>query len=306
MRKSFESLSQETDNVVRRINLNMSRQNSLYLKGFHLNARTLNEWTKVDLVALRSISFFGCNLKELGRANFKDLANLEDLRLSNNGMTELDAGLFSGCVSLKRLYLNGNKMSWLSSDLFNGLINLSDLVLSRNLLTSIPSGLFKDLVNLKNLNLSGNRIDFLSWQMKGPNAFKGLASLKYLDLGNNLISTIPAGTFRGLVSLESLYLGGNKIHLRGEDSSQQCSSFLKDLTHLKMIDIVHNFKVQIVSSEGSRESFFMWHLYLIVFYFILIIIQFNKSFFSKYDLCFLFYVKLDVHLNVPSFSNLFR
>lgn len=257
MRKSFERLSQETGNVVRRINLNMSQQNSLYLKGFRLNARTLNEWTKVDLVALRSVSFFGCHLKELERANFKDLPNLEDLRLSNNGIAELDAALFSGCVSLKRLYLNGNKMTWLSSGLFKGLSNLSDLVLSRNLLTSIPGGLFKDLVNLKNLNLSGNRIDFLSWQKKSPDAFKGLASLKYLDLGNNVISSIPVGTFRGLDSLESLYLGGNKIHFRGEDSSQQCSRFLRDLTHLKMLDIVQNFKVQIVSSEGSRESFFM-------------------------------------------------
>lgn len=258
MRKGFERLGQEKSNVVRRVQLNMTQQNSLYLKGFHLNTRTLNEWT-ADLVALRSVSFFGCQLKELERAMFRSLPNLEDLRLSSNEIAELDAALFAGCSALKRLYLNGNKIAWLDRRIFRGLGNLSDLVLSRNLLTSIPEGLFLDLVNLRNLNLSGNRIDFLSGQEERPSAFKGLARLKYLDLGNNLISSVPAGTFRGLDSLESLYLGGNKISLGGQtqDNHRPCCSFLRDLTHLKMLDIVQNFRLQIVSSDGSRRTLFM-------------------------------------------------
>lgn len=42
-----------------------------------------------------------------------------------------------------------------------------------------------------------------------PNVFKGMGSLQFLDLANNRLSWLPAGTFWGLSGLETLWLSDN-------------------------------------------------------------------------------------------------
>ncbi len=107
-------------------------------------------------------------------------------------------------------------------------LNTQVLLLGRNGINSIHEQLPK-LTELKDVDLSHNKIISLG---EHP-MFENLTTLQYLNLENNLLSTLLHGSFSGLKNLDHLKLGNNMIATI-EDHA------FGGMTHLKLLSLEHN------------------------------------------------------------------
>lgn len=137
------------------------------------------------------------------------LANLEVLDLSCNNVVSLPVNMFKDVAdTVKQIYLQNNSIGALSPGLFVNLYQLTSLDLSYNQLTSkwIDAGTFTGLIRLVMLNLSNNKITKLD-----PTMFHDLYTLQILNLGGNLIESVPDDAFIPLRNLDTLILSNNKV-----------------------------------------------------------------------------------------------
>ncbi len=85
-----------------------------------------------------------------------------------------------------------------------------------------------DIKTVQLLNLHNNKITSIA-----AGSFKGLENLKELNLNNNQITSIAAGSFKDLGNLQRLYLGDNQITSIAADS-------FKDLGNLQRLYLENN------------------------------------------------------------------
>ncbi|XP_054900269.1 toll-like receptor 5 [Poeciliopsis prolifica] len=109
--------------------------------------------------------------------------------------------------SLALLDLHGSSLqvSWELGhclDIFDNLQNLIGLNISFNSLMTLPQGIFRGLTSIRNIDLSSNALTYLE-----ASVFP--ASLKSLDLSNNFLVSPDPMTFH---SLSILDLSGNRFH----------------------------------------------------------------------------------------------
>lgn len=142
--------------------------------------------------------------------SFKGLSELVTLKLMDNNLT-LSRYSFRGLEgSLKNLNLKGTKQKRVP-DSIRGLRKLAFLDLSLNGIRELPgssgSRTFEDLDSLTALNLERNLISTL-----GESAFQGARkTLSSLSLLNNLLSEFPVGSIHSLKQLKVLDIGFNLI-----------------------------------------------------------------------------------------------
>ena len=139
--------------------------------------------------------------------SFKCLSSLEKLYLDHTDLTYLNGKTFVDQSVLKELNLRGNVGHLhLSQSLFDHLGNLEILLLGGKyaLDFTIPNFSFVRLSSLRELDLS-----VMSTLLLQNTTFYKLSTLKFLDLGNPLISlSLPDEVFKPLISLEELHLEG--------------------------------------------------------------------------------------------------
>ncbi|CAH1271111.1 LRFN4 [Branchiostoma lanceolatum] len=119
---------------------------------------------------------------------FGGLAKLEKLFLSWNEIIEIKENAFQPLLRLRYLELRHNRLRAVEEWHFASLTNLEHLHLSYNNISHVAGRSFNRLSRLNTLNLDHNQLSSLSteWVL-------GLsATMTFLDLKNNLISTIPA------------------------------------------------------------------------------------------------------------------
>ncbi|XP_014829198.1 PREDICTED: toll-like receptor 5 isoform X1 [Poecilia mexicana] len=109
--------------------------------------------------------------------------------------------------SLVVLDLHGSSLqiSWAQGhclDIFDNLQNLIGLNISHNSLMTLPHGIFRGLTSIRNIDLSFNALTYLE-----ASVFP--ASLKSLSLSNNFLVSPDPMTFH---SLSTLDLSGNQFH----------------------------------------------------------------------------------------------
>ena len=114
------------------------------------------------------------------------------------------------------LYLQHNDIRRIERDDFSGLKNLKLLDLSNNEIEEIDVDSFVDLDNLETLKLHSQRMcttcSFIPKVVFGPGVFKGLTSLKYLAIHDNLDKRqdtpvdMPVAALVDLVSLEEIHM----------------------------------------------------------------------------------------------------
>ncbi|XP_017157517.1 toll-like receptor 5 [Poecilia reticulata] len=109
--------------------------------------------------------------------------------------------------SLVVLDLHGSSLqiSWAQGhclDIFDNFQNLIGLNISLNSLMTLPHGVFRGLTSIRNIDLSSNALTYLE-----ASVFP--ASLKSLDLSNNFLVSPDPMTFH---SLSALDLSGNRFH----------------------------------------------------------------------------------------------
>ncbi|XP_025419810.1 toll-like receptor 6 isoform X1 [Sipha flava] len=157
---------------------------------------------------------------------FKDVADtIKQIYLQNNSIGALTPALFVNLYQLTTLDLSFNQLTsdWIDASTFTGLIRLVTLNLSNNRITKLDPTMFHDLYTLQILNLGGNLIDSV------PNdAFIPLRNLDTLVLSNNRIVEIGPLALNGLYALTLLSLDGNKLADVHEDCFKNCTT-LQDL-----------------------------------------------------------------------------
>ncbi|NXU60104.1 TLR7 protein, partial [Turnix velox] len=109
------------------------------------------------------------------------------------------------------------------------------LDLSRNNVFFINPSDFRGLDSLRCLNLSGNAIS----QTLNGSEFSFVSGLKYLDFSNNRIDLLYSTAFKELQHLEILDLSNNNYYFLTEGVTHMLS-FVKNLSHLKKLMLNEN------------------------------------------------------------------
>lgn len=184
-----------------------------FLKNLNLQDNLLNEVPSRALTSLKRLSLLDMSKNKINNIpndSFKGLNDLVTLKLMDNNLT-LSRYSFRGLEgSLKNLNLKGTKQKRVP-DAIKGLRKLAFLDLSLNGIRELPgnggSRIFEDLESLTALNLERNLISNL-----GESAFQGTRkTLSSLSLLNNLLSEFPIGAIHSLKQLKVLDIGFNLI-----------------------------------------------------------------------------------------------
>lgn len=186
---------------------NFQSQNILQV--LFINRNKLNELkrdTFVGLTSLRILTLCENQIKYIEDRVFNSLKNLEKLDLSSNTLTSINGHTFFGLINLKALHLQKNFLITVPNDAIHLLRNLSHLDISHNLiegtLNEIPFFPY-----LTDLILEGNKINNLNYS-----TFTNIQeSLLVLNLGTNLLESIPTNALSVLGHLEHLSLTRNPI-----------------------------------------------------------------------------------------------
>ncbi|XP_012272309.1 toll-like receptor Tollo [Orussus abietinus] len=201
----------------------------IHLKNNSLNVLPPGLFSELSQLLVLSLSRNELTAEWVNAATFTGLVRLVILDLSYNRITRLEPAVFRDLYSLQILRLQGNLLDGLLENTFSALYNLHTLVLSDNRLTNIDAATLSGLYVLSFLSLDNNRLDALhpsslknasslqDLYLNGnrltviPEALEATPLLRTLDLGENLISEIPNGTFDHLSQMYGLRLTENHI-----------------------------------------------------------------------------------------------
>lgn len=176
---------------------------------------------------LLSVDLHNLGLNEVDDNAFRGCSLITQLDLWENRISSISAGAFASLRNVQFLNLEKNMLTTLSANVFANQQNLQMLYLSQNLFADYPVGIFRPLQNLLHLGIGFSNLNAINSQWFGNNtrlvdlhvggnrirltaqSFVGLESLVYLNLANNGISQIPAGTFAPLRNLRDLDIFNN-------------------------------------------------------------------------------------------------
>ncbi|XP_026575470.1 leucine-rich repeat-containing protein 55 [Pseudonaja textilis] len=128
-----------------------------------------------------------------------------NLSLAHNHLTSIPPGYLTCYLELRVLDLRNNSLVELPVGLFLTSKHLSHLDLSYNNLTQVVADMFQEAYSLVHVDLSHN-----PWLKKiDPQAFRGLAQLRALDLSYGALSFLSLEALEGLTGLVTLQIGGN-------------------------------------------------------------------------------------------------
>uniref|UniRef100_A0A8C4GMC1 Slit homolog 3 (Drosophila) n=1 Tax=Dicentrarchus labrax TaxID=13489 RepID=A0A8C4GMC1_DICLA len=128
--------------------------------------------------------------------------NAERLDLNRNNITRITKVDFSGIKNLRILAWNtSTNVSSLSLPLS------PSRDLSENQIQAVPRKAFRGITSVKNLQLDSNHISCIE-----DGAFRALRDLEILTLNNNNITLIPLSSFNHMPKLRTLRLHSNNLH----------------------------------------------------------------------------------------------
>ncbi|XP_004524723.1 slit homolog 2 protein isoform X1 [Ceratitis capitata] len=290
----FENLSvhnvQLSSCQITKINDDAFRGQETVLRNLNLQDNLL---TEVPMQAMKSLSKL--NLLDLSKNSitfipngaFSSLSKLSTLKLNDNNVT-LDVAAFGGLEGcLKNLNLKGTRQRRIPESI-RGLKSLAFLDLSLNGIKELPGAggirTFDGLDSLTALNLERNFI-----QNVGETSFAGvrktlsslsllnnlmaefpvgaihaLKELRVLDIGFNLITSLPEVAFRGNPGITLLALDGNPLSTVPEKAFSHLNSTLRGLSlggrflhcdcKLRWVaKWIRNYDLQVTSRERNPQ-----------------------------------------------------
>lgn len=261
-----------------------------YLKNLNLQEnllKTIPDRALKPLVMLNLLDLSKNHIEEINEDAFNGLEKLSTLKLSDNNIT-LAKTAFRGIeATLKNLNLRGTKQKRVP-EAIRFMKSLAFLDLSQNGIRELPGpgGIhtFEGLDSLSALNLERNLIQTL-----GETAFQGvrktlsslsllnnllaefpvgaihlLKELRVLDIGFNLLTTLPETSFRGNPGITLLALDGNPLQNVPERALAHLNKTLRGLSlggrflhcdcKLKWVaEWVRNGDLQVTSRERNPQ-----------------------------------------------------
>lgn len=186
---------------------------------------------------LLSVDLHNTGMLNIDDTAFTGCTQVTQLDLWQNRINSISANALTSLRNVQFLNLEDNNLASIPSNLFANQGSLQMLYLSRNPFTDFPVGIFRPLQNLLHLGLGFSNLVELNTQWFGINntklvdlhvggnrltvtaqTFVGLESLVYLNIANNQINQIPAGTFTPLRNLRDLDIFGNTFTELAADS----------------------------------------------------------------------------------------
>ncbi|KAI8779919.1 leucine-rich repeat receptor protein CLAVATA2 [Biomphalaria glabrata] len=230
-------------------------------------SKKLNSWNSKRLIPY---------LQLVWNTTLRGADNFQYLDISESGFQKF-VGHFQGFSSLKTLIVSGNDVSILSEYFFDGFFGLQKLALSnckldKNFFAIKSDRVFLNTTILKELDLSYNFLNDLSRKTFSRNTelthldlsgnqFKDIPfnleftpNLKYLDMSNNVITTL---TFEatGALDFQSLKNKGFQLMLNGNILSCGCHdlSFLQWLNST-LVRLDNNRNYTCMNKDGERTN----------------------------------------------------
>ncbi|XP_041055256.1 tsukushi [Carcharodon carcharias] len=200
----------------------------LDLSSNHLKAISPLMFTGPGYTTLVSLDLSYNEITGMSSSTFSKLRYLEALNLSHNSLEVLEEGIFSN-LPLGEIDLSANKLREINLDAFTpkGHRKPLSVDLSDNLITSVVRSLNKGVPNIYSLDLSGNRL------LSVPTRYLSNVPLRYLNLGRNIISSIPENAFTGLQELTCLLLRNLP------ELTELRPDAFKGLQNLQILDLSH-------------------------------------------------------------------
>lgn len=182
------------------------------LQEVHLNHNKIGQISNKTFIGLSAVTVMnlrGNLISELYQGTFTPLLKIEELNLGENRIGFIDPKAFDGLTQLRILYLDDNALTSVPDPvIFQEMPSLAELFLGMNSLLTVPSAAFQDLHGLTRLDLKGAGLRNISFD-----SFKGLESMRFLDLSDNRLPVIPSLGLSHLARLEELSLGQNEFEI---------------------------------------------------------------------------------------------
>ena len=201
------------------------------------------------------LSFRSIGLTTISSNALFGIHSVKFFYFTSNRLTTLDAGTFKGLSQMLHLALDYNHLSFLPATLFHDLVNLKSFVLTENRLSELPIDIFQNTPNLVSIRLQANELITLGHQPIAPNntemnmthvityksILSGLVSMQYLNLRNNMLTSLSKGTFDDMVDLRRLDLSINPLHMLPGDTFSTMG-FLKEifLTYMHLTSLPYD------------------------------------------------------------------
>ncbi|KAF7244367.1 Podocan [Varanus komodoensis] len=199
-----------------------------------------NDFATTYFMEELNLSYNKIRSTQIHRDAFRKLRLLKSLDLSGNNLHTMPYGFPKNLLNMK---LKVNEISSIPKGTLSGMTKLQELYLSNNKLkvSSIHSSSWRDLLSLKILDMAGNLLNSI------PSGLP--ASLEYLYLQNNKITTVPEDAFESTPNIKGIYLRFNKIafHAVKESTFQR-------LKHLQVLDIEGNFEFSDPTNNGDHSD----------------------------------------------------
>ena len=200
----------------------------IHLKNLDLSRNDLYACDMASFSELKNLRFLNLSQTRIKGRMFLDIPLLEFVSFANTGVASMSMypGKIVGSTSLKTMSLANAGFT----------ITYDDL--NRNI------SLFQGFDYLTTLILRGD-FDVINFE---SNAFWGLFSLEYLDLGHMHLRLIPEGTFKDLKSLQTLKLDNNWIEYVNFE-------MVKNLIKLSHFNIENNYIQHLGMNVFSNNPF---------------------------------------------------
>ncbi|XP_017078566.1 leucine-rich repeats and immunoglobulin-like domains protein 3 [Drosophila eugracilis] len=181
----------------------------------------------VGLTGLKHLVLANNRITSISSEALAALPLLRTLDLSRNQLHAIEVNSFPKPNSLVHLILSFNEITNVNEHSFAALNNLTDLELNNNRLSTLPIRVFKNLNRLKKLALNFNQLE-INWS-----TFRGLESMKNLQLKSNKIRALQDGVFYVMHNIETIDLAMNQI-------SSLSRQGLFNLTKLRHLNLSYN------------------------------------------------------------------
>ncbi|XP_064487373.1 leucine-rich repeat-containing protein egg-6-like [Ornithodoros turicata] len=159
-------------------------------------------------VSLKELTIVNCNLLFQWKWHLLGtFTNLYSIAVRDSSLYRIGESLFDiFAPELRELLIDNGKVFWYGAAAFKMLVHLRRMCIRKNVLSAISRNLFPITAEeLEFVDLSYNNILLVE-----EGTFHGMPRLRFLDLSNNLLKSLPVGGC--WTSLEEIWLDGNSFN----------------------------------------------------------------------------------------------
>ncbi|CAH0551515.1 unnamed protein product [Brassicogethes aeneus] len=212
---------------------------------------TLGRESVRNMVKLKTLVFWGCNIVNVESGAFRNLPRLKNLQISYGNLKEISRDVFHAAPTLELLRIHNNEIDIIADQALANLPGLKKIYAGNNMLEYWNREWFTNSTSLEIMDFQFNKIRTLPRR-----AFENLQNLKQIFFDYNEISNIHDNAFIGLKNLDYLGLRFNRLVSINENifpSSLKIRSLLLDANYLNYLsnELLNKISVSELTLDGN-------------------------------------------------------